>query len=104
MAMGKSTYFSDIIKQSNLECVVDALIDNHNIPSLYCELHSGPGISKLGNGSTHFGSSLLTLDNLETTGIRYKAILTEKNPKIMKEQSLETLDQHWNEAKKLEND
>ena len=26
------------------------------------------------------------------------------NPKIMKEQSLEALDQHWNDAKKLEND
>jgi len=28
----------------------------------------------------------------------------ENNPKLMKEQSLETLDQHWNDAKKLEND
>ncbi|MEJ2544962.1 MAG: nucleoside triphosphate pyrophosphohydrolase [Calditrichaceae bacterium] len=28
----------------------------------------------------------------------------ENNPKLMKEQSLDTLDQHWNDAKNLEND
>jgi len=67
---------SDIIKHSNLECIVDNLDSGFR----YIEMHSGGGLYTTENGKKYEGSSIRVLKKCRHS----VAILHEKNPETRK--------------------